>query len=124
MRPIFPTKEQLEEMSLGQLRTLDVQDTDEEALLQEVISAKVTAVPPVAKVFRGDIPDIKTPEDEAKYQAIVNERAGIKEEVKAEIVIEEKKEEVLEFKCNECGKVVKTAGALRMHRGRFHRKDK
>jgi len=138
MRTTFPTREQLQGMSLAQLRLIDIQDTDEEVLLQEIISAKVVEIPPIAKVYKGDFPDIKTPEEEAKYQAIVNERAGISTgstesrteavPITGPIVEPALQPEILGeaakpvFKCDECGKEVKTAGALRMHKGRFHKK--
>lgn len=126
MRNSFPTREQLSGMSLNQLRLIDVQEKDEEDLLQEIISLKVAAIPPVAEVFRGDFPDIVTPEQEENYQKIVDERAGI---VKLETTVEEKVEEikspepiVKENKCPQCSKVVKTAAGLRIHIGKFHKK--
>jgi hypothetical protein len=61
-------------MSLHKLRLLDVSDKEEEAILQEVISGKVANIPVYDEVDKSGIPDIKTPEEEAKYQAILDER--------------------------------------------------
>lgn len=115
MRNTFPTKEQLLGMSLAQLKLIDIQEKDEEVLLQEVISSKEVETPPVGKVFRGDIPDITTPEQEAKYQEVIDKRV---EALQPTIAKEEVKEDT---KCPTCGKIFKTIGALRMHKGRFHK---
>jgi hypothetical protein len=115
MRNTFPTKEQLLGMSIAQLRLIDIQEPDEEQLLQEIISAKEVENPPIAKVYRGDIPDITNQEQEAKYQELIDKRAGVQPVTVSQ---EEAKEDT---KCPTCGKVFKTVGALRMHKGRFHK---
>ena len=123
MRNSFPSEEELGGMSLTRLRMLDIQEKDEEELVQKIVSAKEAKNPPIAKVFRGDFPDINSPEQEAQYQKIVNERAGI---TKAEVPVTEAPKPAEKttdgVKCSECGKVLKTIAALRMHVGKFHKK--
>jgi hypothetical protein len=123
MRNNFPTKEQLMGMSLAQLRLIDIQEKDEEELLQEIVLLKQQEMPPVAKVFRGDIPDIKTPEQEAHFQEVVNQRTeAIQPTVVAPTETPTETPTVTPgSKCDVCGKEFKTVGALRMHKGRFHK---
>jgi hypothetical protein len=131
MRGSFPSRDQLSGMSIQRLRLIDIQEKDEELLVQEILDAKLTKEPPAGKVFRGDIPDIYNGEDEAKYQKVIDERVNalkpkteVKIESKIEPIVSSKVVEPIKegFKCNECGKVVKTEGALRMHKGKFHKK--
>jgi hypothetical protein len=61
-------------MSLGRLRLVDVHDKEEEDMLQEIINSKLVNLPPQGEAFRGDVPDIKTPEQEAEWQAKIDER--------------------------------------------------
>lgn len=61
-------------MPLARLRLIDVKEKDEEDLLQEVISAKVMAAPPEREIYRQDVPDIKSPEEEAEWQEKINKR--------------------------------------------------
>jgi hypothetical protein len=117
MRNTFPSREQLMGMSLAQLKLIDVQEQDEEKLLQEIISAKELLNPPLEKVFRGDIPDITTPEQEVKYQEVINKRLEMIQPTNP--TPPEVKEGA---KCEVCGKTLKTVGALRMHKGKFHKK--
>lgn len=63
-------------MPLSVLRNIDVVDGEEEKLLQEVIDAKVQIAPPVRPINRSDVPDIKTAEEEAKWQAIIDQRVA------------------------------------------------
>ena len=61
-------------MSIERLRLIDIKEKDEEDMVQEIINTKVAASPPVGDVFRGDVPDIKTPEEEAQWQKVLDER--------------------------------------------------
>jgi hypothetical protein len=66
-------------MSLERLRLVDVHDKEEELLLQEIVNSKLAVLPPQGEVNRSDVPDIKTPEQEAEWQAKIDERnAAIK----------------------------------------------
>lgn len=76
MRKSFPSREQLETMSLARLRLIDIQERDEEEMLQFIINQKSEGKETTANVFRGDIPDIKTPEDEKKWQEVLDKRAS------------------------------------------------
>lgn len=98
----FPKREELIGMSLNKLRSLVPYDPTDEEILQMVIDSKVVNIPLADKINRMDVPDIKTPEDEAKWQAIIDEReAKIKEqfypkapEVVLDEQIKEKEEEL------------------------------
>jgi hypothetical protein len=61
-------------MSLERLRLVDVHDKEEELLLQEIVNSKLSVLPPQGEAFRGDVPDIKTPEQEAEWQAKIDQR--------------------------------------------------
>lgn len=76
MRTSFPTRDQLSAMSIALLRVVDIQEKDEEELVQEILNSKIKMSPPQKEVKVSDIPDIKTPEEEAKWQKIVDERAA------------------------------------------------
>lgn len=74
MTPAFPSRDQLCAMPLNRLRLVDVHDKEEEDLLQEIINSKLVNLPPQGEAFRGDVPDIKTPKQEAEWQAKIDER--------------------------------------------------
>jgi hypothetical protein len=81
MRNSFPSRDQLCAMSLDRLRLVEIKEKDEEDLVQEIINSKTVATPSVQKVYRGDVPEIKTPEQEKVWQEKINEReAKIKEQ--------------------------------------------
>lgn len=61
-------------MPLRQLRNLDIKDGEQEKLAQIVVNEKMKYLPPEANVYRGDVPDIKTKEDEDKWQVIIDAR--------------------------------------------------
>ena len=128
----FPTREELMLMPLNRLRsTIDVKNKEEEMILQEVVSLKMGQTIPDTQIYRGDVPDIKTKEDEEKWQKIIDERTNAlkpKVEVTAddsgiEIKIEAKKEELQKVqdeiksltKCESCDFVGKNANGLRLH---------
>lgn len=70
----FPTTEELNEMTIKQLKSLDIQNAQEEGAVQAVLDTKLQDAPIEHQVFRGDIPDIKTKEDEEKWQKIIDDR--------------------------------------------------
>jgi hypothetical protein len=75
MRITFPTREQLDAMSISRLRGIDIAEKDEELLVQEIINRKTAALPPdPEKIKSNDVPDISTPEEEEKWQKILDER--------------------------------------------------
>jgi hypothetical protein len=78
MRSSFPTREELSTYSITKLRLIDIHEKDEEELIQEILNAKLAVSPLEQPVYVGDIPDIKTPEEEAKWQKIVDERTAAK----------------------------------------------
>lgn len=61
-------------MSLHRLRSFDIKERDEEELVQEIINLKVAANPPEMPIVTSDVPDIKTPEQEAEWQAKLDAR--------------------------------------------------
>ncbi len=62
-------------MNIRSLRLLDIREGDEEKIVQEVLNSKVRAAPPeVVLNFGTDPTDIKTAEQEAAMQAVVDER--------------------------------------------------
>jgi len=137
------TKEQLMAMPLNKLRLIDINSKEEEDLVQAVVRLKEVQNPPQTPVNTLDVPDIKTAEDEAKWQKILDDRrAGLKPQVEVksdasgiEIKVasiegsgvvggESKIDKVVEttaFKCEQCGKISKTSRLLAMHKGRFHK---
>ena len=96
----FPTREKLMEMTMETLRNLDVQTQDEEKLLQEVIDIKYKNSIIIEEIKIDDVPDIKTPEEETKWQEILDgrrkearKRMGLVDE--STIVVKDLKEEEL-----------------------------
>jgi hypothetical protein len=74
------TREELEAMTVRQLRLIDIRSTEEEALVQAILNKKMALRKPDVKVNRSDAPDIKTPEQEAEYQKVIDAReARVKE---------------------------------------------
>jgi hypothetical protein len=117
----FPTREELEAMSVEQIKALYPMEPKEEALMQEVIDKKMVNVPILDKLDRSDVPDIRTPQDEAKWQKVLDERqAKIDKQFKGEAYLEDKLKKLeaqkaeLEPKvfCEEC----------RSKHPRFHKK--
>ena len=76
MQNSFPSRDTLCAMSAERLRLVDVADRDEELLVQEILDSKLSVVPATSKVYTGDVPDIKTPEQEKEWQAKLDERAA------------------------------------------------
>ena len=124
------TKEQLMAMPLNKLRLIDINSKEEEDLVQAVVRLKEVQNPPQTPVNTLDVPDIKTAEEEAKWQKILDDRrAGLKPQVEVksdesgiEIKVEQAEVKAVEgFKCETCGKISKTSRLLAMHKGRFHK---
>jgi hypothetical protein len=61
-------------MSIDRLKSQIPQDIEDEKAMQEIIDSKSNNKLFAERVFKGDIPDIKTPEQELEWQNIVNER--------------------------------------------------
>lgn len=74
------TKSELQQLSIRQLRLIDITKTEDEALIQEVINEKLEALPPHVNVKTSDVPDIKTPEEEARWQKTLDERRNAKKD--------------------------------------------
>lgn len=68
------------------VRGQDIRSKEEEALVQEVVNLRLESAPLDLDIRRNDVPDIKTKEDEMKWQKIIDERTrkarGLKEVVK------------------------------------------
>ena len=130
MPNIFPSREELMQLPLNKLRTIDVKDRFEEELLQAVINLKTEQQPPQTPIKTSDVPDIYNSTEEAKWQKILDDRrAGLKPQVEVkldesgiEIKVEQAEVKAVEgFKCETCGKISKTSRLLAMHKGRFHK---
>ena len=70
----FPTTEELEKMSIEQIRSLYPQSPQEEVAMQAVLDKKRVNIPIVDMLDRTDVPDIRTPQDEFKWQKVLDER--------------------------------------------------
>jgi len=68
------TRAQLMTLPIHRLRNLDISTIEEEKMVQEVVNLRVRTAPVKEQIFRRDIPDIKTKEEEEKWQAIVDQR--------------------------------------------------
>lgn len=69
-------KEQIKGLPLHRLQNIDIRSAEEEKIVQAEVNKRVTKVLPTHKVYRGDIPDISSPAEEAKWQQTINERAA------------------------------------------------
>ncbi len=71
-------------MPLVALRGIDTETPAQEQLIQQVVTEKMAVLPPQRPVYRKDVPDIKTPEQEMHWQEIIDKRTrmikGIAEE--------------------------------------------
>ena len=119
----FPTKEELLQLPVAKLRLVDVHNKEEENLLQAVISLKDAQNPPKMEIKTIDVPDIKTAEEEAKWQKILDDRrAGLKPQVEVksdesgiEIKVEQAEVKAVANNCDKCDFVGKNANGLRLH---------
>ena len=73
MRSEFPTREQLGAMPIARLRNLDIKEKDEEELVQEILSLRLSLSPEAVREIQIRVPDIKTAEEEAFWQKKVDE---------------------------------------------------
>lgn len=60
-------------MPIKKLKAWDIKTPEEEGIIQEVLSGKAIISKPVVKFNSKLIPDIKTPEEEAKWQSKIDE---------------------------------------------------
>ena len=74
------TKEDLRQMTMRQLRLIDITNVDDEKIIQEVINERLEENPGKIDVKTSDVPDIKTPEQEAEWQKILDERRARKKD--------------------------------------------
>lgn len=109
---IKKTREELEKLPLKVLINIDIANVDEEKMIQEIIQAKTVVLPSTIK-FNKIVPDIKTLEDEARWQGEINkfndslkpieikvkeatiELETIKNEINSETVVEKIEPEVI-----------------------------
>jgi len=68
------SKEELMAMPLVALRGIDVDTPQQQELLQEIVNIKLAGMPVQRPVYRRDVPDIQTPQEEAKWQEIMRQR--------------------------------------------------
>ena len=95
----FPTLEKLESMSVEEIKALYPVEPADEALMQQVLDKKRVNIPIVDLLDRSDVPDIRTPQDEAKWQKILDERQNkIDVQFKGEAYLENKLEKLEEKK--------------------------
>ena len=118
-------------MPVSSLRSIDVRSVDEEKLVQQVLDEKLSVLPPEREVYTGDVPDIQTGEDEAKWQKIIDDRrAALRpkgEEAKLEETIaslEEQKEDIsLDATDLPVESTKKSFCDFCTSKGRFHKMD-
>ena len=70
----FYSREKLMEMPLVALRGIDVDTPEQQNLLQDVVNVKLATLPPQRPIYRKDVPDIQSPQEEAKWQEIMKQR--------------------------------------------------
>lgn len=70
----FPTEEELEFKSIEEIHALYPQSPEEEAVMQKVLNKRILGIPLLDRIKKDDVPDIKTPEDESKWQVILDAR--------------------------------------------------
>ncbi len=81
------SREQLMTMPLVAIRGLDIDTPQQQELVQEVVNIKLASLPVQRPIYRKDVPDIQTPQEEARWQTIINAReAKIRGQVVAEDV--------------------------------------
>ena len=82
----FPSRDHLSAMSLDMLHSQIPYDKDDENLLQEIIDTRFKPNIIQDRVYRGDVPDIRTKDEEEKWQKIIDERT---DKIKAVAIGEE-----------------------------------
>ena len=101
---MISSKEELMTMPLTILRNQQIQTQEEEKLVQEIVNMRAEETPIGNDIYRNDVisANIQTPEEEAKWQKIIDERvAKIKGQVSTPSVpqVNEVKETAF---CNYC----------------------
>ena len=81
-------------MPIVSLRMLDLSSPEEEKLVQDVLDEKLMDAPLEVNLDGIHIPDITTPEEEAKYQAKIDERESKMRASRFESKVEEEKAEL------------------------------
>jgi hypothetical protein len=74
------TREDLEQMTIRQLRLIDINSVDDERIVQEVLNSKMEQMTPNVDISDLTKVDIKTPEQEAEVQAQIDERRAAAKE--------------------------------------------
>ena len=110
LRGNIPTKQDLLSIHLSSLRNIDVRTPEQAAIIQEVFDEQMSKLPPEVKVSVNDImvqmdKDVQhmTPEKEAEFQKIIDERVNASRvkapiDVKIENANEELKEQIGQLK--------------------------
>ncbi len=68
------SREQLMAMPLVAIKRLDIDTPSQQELVQEIVNIKLADLPVQRPVYRKDIPDIQTPEQEMQWQEIIKQR--------------------------------------------------
>ena|SRR3990167_7893060 len=72
----FPTVQELKSLPLTSLRNLNIESRAQEEMVQAEVNDRILNAPSDRTVYRGDVPfQIKSREEEAKWQKILDERA-------------------------------------------------
>lgn len=74
--PKFPPLEELQTMPLSRLRLIDINSQEEEEIVQDLIDQKIEDKDGPENIYRGDVPDIQTPEQEAEWQKKIDSRTA------------------------------------------------
>lgn len=84
------TKEDLQKMTVKELKLIDIKDPQDEKIINEIIASRAQVNQPVVKFNYSKVPDIKTPAQEAEWQAKVTEFNLSQTPVEAKIAVAEK----------------------------------
>ncbi len=74
-------------MPLNVVRGQDIRSREEELAVQEVVNLRLETTPLDLDIKRNDVPDIKTKEDEIKWQKIIDERTRKARGLPAEAIV-------------------------------------
>lgn len=92
----FYSEAELMVMPLARVRSLDIQNGDQERLVQRVVDRRLAVLPATSPVNRRDVPDIKNQEEERNWQDIISKReAGLKPSLMS--IDAAKKEDIKEY---------------------------
>jgi hypothetical protein len=76
MKKDFYTEQELMTMPLAVVRGLDFETKEHEKLVQKVVDRRLQDLPPSTPIYRKDVPDIETIEQELEWQAKIDARAA------------------------------------------------